>query len=71
MKIDSDKIEEMAFKAGIDRPTLSRYQNTLRDFANIVVEECAADLVALQMKDPVFARVMDRYYESKWSHRFN
>ena len=40
-------------------------------FAELIVRDCANQLVQANMSNPAYAQAMDEYYEQKWAHRFD
>jgi hypothetical protein len=40
-------------------------------FAELIVADCASQLVQANMSNPTYAQAMDEYYENKWAHRFD
>jgi len=47
------------------------FDGGLDKFAELIIEECADNLVQANMSNPAYAKAMDAYYEQKWAHRFD
>jgi hypothetical protein len=73
----NERIRELAEQAGFEFNSLGGTYTTgtlsdnLEKFAELIVADCASQLVQANMSNPAYAQAMDEYYENKWSHRFD